>query len=75
MLTKVTIRNFKRFRDEKRREAMAQCIEDLVPRAAQHYHTLARHVLPDRLDPEVTTLLDFVIQVAGHASPAPPPGR
>jgi hypothetical protein len=34
------------------------------------YHTLARHVSRDRLDPEVTTVLDQIVEVSNQAKPA-----
>jgi hypothetical protein len=38
--------------------------------AKTDYHTLARHVSRDRLDPEVKTVLDQIVEVSNQAQPA-----
>jgi hypothetical protein len=34
------------------------------------YHVLARHVPADRIDPEITQVLNAVLEVSGRANPA-----
>lgn len=100
---------FEELECKKRREAMQESIEDLVPRAALRdpgdpwwrdtkvsedflervfaafysrlelpnlmsktsYHVLARHVPRELVDPEVSEVLDAIVEVAQAARPAP----
>lgn len=92
---------------QKRKHAMQECIQDLVPRVALRdpsdrwwketkasddfldrlfkvfykklgmpnlmnktdYHVIARHVPVERIDPEVSTVLDLIVQTASRSHP------